>query len=80
VKEYLYAVMPAVNASAIMAVAVLFAYRFLPSANRPVVNLALIVLVGALFYSGALLAFHRHRVIRLYQAIRDMLQRRRVTA
>jgi len=79
-REYAYAVMPALNASIIMAVAVLVTYHFLNPASRPILNLALIVVVGAVSYTGALFAFHYRRVVRLIDALRNMLQPRKQLA
>jgi len=75
-KEYLYAMMPAVNASIIMAIAVLVTYRLLPSSYRPLVSFALIATVGVVTYVAALFVFHRKRIARLIRAVRDALRER----
>jgi O-antigen/teichoic acid export membrane protein len=77
IREYLYAVVPAVSASVFMAIVVLLIRLAIPSSYSAPVVLSLIVSSGALSYVGALFLFHRHRIIRLFQAIRDMLLKKK---
>lgn len=79
-KEYVYAVMPAITSSAFMAIAVLLLRAALPASFGITLRFSLIVVAGALSYLAALFLFHRHRLIRLFQAIRDMLQKRKAPA
>jgi O-antigen/teichoic acid export membrane protein len=76
VGDYWRAISPAASASAIMAVAVLVASRMIPGSFRPVVTLALIILVGAVTYGGALFAFHRRRVVQLVRGVRGILAKK----
>jgi O-antigen/teichoic acid export membrane protein len=76
IREYGYAVMPAVTASAIMGISVLLTYRFLSPNSRPLVSLVIVVAVGVLSYAGALFTLHYRRVIRLVTAIKGMLRPR----
>ena len=76
VAEYWKAVFPALSASAIMAIAVFMAKTLLPGSYRPIVMLAVIILVGTVSYVGALLAFHRRRVFQLVQGVRAVIAKK----
>ncbi|HEX5423166.1 MAG TPA: lipopolysaccharide biosynthesis protein [Candidatus Acidoferrales bacterium] len=78
--SYVSAVLPALNASAIMGVIVLITYRLLPASNGPLANLVIIVLVGAFAYVGAVGLFHRERALRLITGIRNTLRARESVA
>jgi PST family polysaccharide transporter len=71
-KEYISVLMPALSASAIMAVVVLLTRSVLPVGSRPIPCLLLLFVIGTLSYAGALLAFHRHRVTQMIRIIRSM--------
>jgi O-antigen/teichoic acid export membrane protein len=68
-REYLSAIMPAVNASGVMTVAVLVARWTLPIAFQSVSGLALLITIGTVSYVGALLVFHRQGISRIVRAI-----------
>jgi O-antigen/teichoic acid export membrane protein len=70
--EYASAILPAVSASVIMTVVVIFVRVILPNGTRPLFCLLLVIATGALSYAGALLAFHRRRVTQLVRTIRGM--------
>jgi len=71
-KDYLSAIMPALSATAIMAICIL-ASRFVFSPTmRPLPNLLLTVIAGAATYVGALLVFHRDRVARLFRNMKSL--------
>jgi O-antigen/teichoic acid export membrane protein len=74
-KEYVSVLMPALSASAIMAVVVLLTRSVLPDGSHPLPYLLSLIVVGALSYAGALLAFHRARVNGLIRTIWSMFQR-----
>jgi PST family polysaccharide transporter len=69
--EYISSVLPAVNASLLMTVAVLFS-RWTTSALSSPVRLSILVVVGVLTYGATLLAFYRQRVKRLLRAVREL--------
>ncbi|MGH9735293.1 MAG: lipopolysaccharide biosynthesis protein [Candidatus Acidiferrales bacterium] len=73
-REYAMAVMPAASASAIMAIVVLVAYRFLPRSGPPLLNLALLVAAGAISYAAALFTLHYRRIAQLVSALKGMLR------
>jgi O-antigen/teichoic acid export membrane protein len=75
-KEYVSVLMPALSASVIMTVAVLLTRFVLPAESHPSPYLLLTIVVGMLSYVGALLTFHRHRVIHLIRVIRTIRQQR----
>lgn len=70
--DYVSAILPALSASAIMAIVVLLTRLVLPAVNQPLSCLLLLTLVGVLSYAGCLLAFHRPRVAHMFQIIRSM--------
>ncbi len=70
--DYVSAVFPALNASAIMAAAVLLTRSAMPSGTRPAIRLAIMTAAGALSYAGALLVFHRRRMVRLISAVKAL--------
>lgn len=72
VKEYLQAILPAVSASAVMSVVVLFARSVWVLNSRSVVGLSSLVIAGALSYAGALVVFHYERIVRLIRAVKRM--------
>ncbi|MGA7792913.1 MAG: lipopolysaccharide biosynthesis protein [Candidatus Acidiferrales bacterium] len=74
-QEYVSVLMPALSASALMAVVVLFTRSMLPAGSRPLWCLLLLTAIGALSYAGALLAFHRQRVTHMIRVIRSIRQR-----
>lgn len=74
-KEYISILMPALSASVMMAVVVLLARSALPAGYRPLPCLLLLIVIGALSYAGALLAFHRQRVAYIIRVIRSIRQR-----
>ena len=69
--EYISSVLPAVNASLLMTAAVLFSRWATASLSSPL-RLAILVVVGALTYGAALLAFYRQRVKRILRAVREL--------
>jgi PST family polysaccharide transporter len=69
--EYISSVLPAVNASLLMAAVLLFS-RWASSAISSPVRLAFLVVVGSLAYGAALLTFYRQRVKGLLQAVREL--------
>lgn len=62
VKQHVSVVMPALSASAIMAVVLIVARAILATRPHSLVALSLLVIIGVLSYAGALFAFHRNRV------------------
>lgn len=74
VREYATAVMPAVSASAVMTVGLLLTYRLLPHSGPPLLNLLLIVGVGAISYAAALFTLHYRRIVQLVSALKDMMR------
>jgi O-antigen/teichoic acid export membrane protein len=79
-KEYLFAVTPAVSASAAMVVVVLFVRSTLPLRSHPSAGLSLIVIAGLLSYAGALFVFHRRRVSALIDTAKRMLRKEQSSA
>jgi O-antigen/teichoic acid export membrane protein len=71
-KEYISVLTPALSASVIMTVVVLFARSVLPTEFHPLPCLLLIIVIAVLSYAGALLAFHRPRVTHLFRVIRNI--------
>jgi PST family polysaccharide transporter len=67
--DYLTAVIPAVNASLIMAVLVLGGRLALPLSLPPLFRLMLLVSLGVAAYSGAFWVLYRERVSRLVRAV-----------
>jgi O-antigen/teichoic acid export membrane protein len=78
--NYLSAVMPAASASLIMAAVVLLVRWAVPANLHMWLRLALFVLTGAAVYVGALLTFHRQRVLRLVQMAKNMRQQKSATS
>jgi len=70
VKEHVSVVMPALSASAIMAVVLIVARSMLATGAHSLINLALLVIIGVLSYAGALFAFHRNRLGSLLRTFR----------
>ena len=75
VRDYLHTIMPASSASILMAVAVLLLRLILPQRVHSTVDLGVLIGVGALSYSGALLLFHYQRVLRMMNIIRNARNR-----
>jgi PST family polysaccharide transporter len=73
-KEYVFVLMPALSASAFMAVVILLTRSVLPAGSHPLFCLLLLVAIGALSYAGALLTFHRPRVTHIMRAITSLRQ------
>jgi hypothetical protein len=73
-KEYAGAVLPAVNGSLIMAVIIWITRMGLSGRFRAPIELILMILVGVISYSGALLCLHRGRVIELMGMAKRMLR------
>jgi PST family polysaccharide transporter len=69
--EYISSVLPAINASLLMAAVVLFS-RWASSALSSPLRLVLLVIVGVLTYGAALLLFYRQRVKRIVRLIRGI--------
>lgn len=69
-REYLSAVIPALNASAVMGVVVLLARFVSPFKPHSLPGLCFLVLAGALSYVGALLLFHYQRVVRIVRGLK----------
>ena len=74
VKEYVSTVLPALNASIIMAIVVLLTRSVMRSESHSLAGLFLIVLSGTLSYSGALFVLHRGRVSRLLRTTWGMFK------
>lgn len=73
-KEYIWVVIPALGASAIMAVVVLMVRFLLTSRPHSLGGLLLLSGSGALAYAGALFVFHRSRVTSLIRTITTIFQ------
>lgn len=73
-KEYLSAVLPALSATAIMAVVVLIIRAMVPFGSHLIFHLCVLVIAGTLSYSGALLALFRERVLRVVRVLRNIRQ------
>lgn len=71
-KDYLYAVLPALSASATMTICVLATRFVFFHAMHPLSNLLLTISVGVATYLGALFVFHRDRVARLVRIIKSL--------
>ena len=71
-REYLSAIVPSAVASMIMALVLVLLRSELSAHWSLRVNLILLVTAGMLSYAGALLAFHRRRLIQLFRALRGM--------
>ena len=68
--EYISSVLPAINASLLMTVAVFVrAGQFALSSP---LRLTLLIVVGSLTFGAALLAFYRQRVKRIFRAVREL--------
>jgi O-antigen/teichoic acid export membrane protein len=78
--SYLSAVMPAASASLIMAAVVLLVRWAVPANFHMWVRLALFIIAGAAVYAGALLTFHRDRVLHLVRMARSMRQQKSATS
>lgn len=68
--DYALTVMPSVTSSLVMAIAVILVHMESPFRPQSVPDLCLLVFAGALSYSGALLAFHYQRVVRITRALK----------
>jgi len=75
-REYVSVLMPAISASAVMAVVVLLTRWALPAGFHPLPGLLLLIIIGALSYAGALVAFHRARVTHMIRIVRSFRQQR----
>lgn len=73
VKEYVLVLLPSINASAIMAIALFGIRAIIPAKMPALLALALLTLGGALVYCGSLFTFHRERVGHLIVTIKAML-------
>jgi hypothetical protein len=74
-KEYVSALMPALSASAIMAVVVFLTHSMLPERSHPLPSLLLLIAIGTVSYAGALLTFHRQRVTHMLRVVRSIRRR-----
>jgi O-antigen/teichoic acid export membrane protein len=61
-KEHISVVMPAVSASTVMTVVLIFTRSMLATRSHSLLALSLLVIIGVLSYTGALFALHRNRV------------------
>jgi len=68
-KEYLFVVIPAINASVMMTAVVLLIRFLLKDRPHSLSGLLLLSICGALSYAGALFVFHRARVTSLIRTI-----------
>jgi O-antigen/teichoic acid export membrane protein len=71
--QYLKVLVPSLNASIIMVIAVLGVRAILRARISPVLELSVLSGIGAVAYGGALLVFYRDRVGHLTRTIRGML-------
>ncbi|MGB6978366.1 MAG: lipopolysaccharide biosynthesis protein [Candidatus Acidiferrales bacterium] len=62
VREYLLVVLPALNASAIMAVVLILIRSMIAARPHSIMGLSILVIAGIVAYAAALFAFHRERV------------------
>lgn len=71
-KDYLSAIMPALNATATMTICVLAGRLVFFPAMRPLSNLLFTVIVGMGTYLGALFIFHHDRIARLFRTMKSL--------
>lgn len=76
VREYVLTVVPALNASVIMAVTILLVRWAVPATIPLLIRLLLVVLVGSAAYALTLFAFHRERLSFLFRTIRGLRTRK----
>jgi hypothetical protein len=69
-KEYLSTLLPALSASAIMAICVVTARFLFGHPSNPLLSLLISIIVGVTSYLAALFLFHRDRVIGLAHTLK----------
>lgn len=74
VKTYLVTIFPAINGSLAMTAVILLLRSLMRSNSNSPLTLLLILVSGAVSYSGALFLFHRERVGQLFKITRGMLK------
>jgi hypothetical protein len=74
VREYLLVVLPALNASAIMAVVLILIRSMLAARPHSIMGLSILVIAGIVAYAAALFAFHRERVTVIFRTLTRMFR------
>jgi teichuronic acid exporter len=74
VRDHISVVIPALSASAIMAVVLIVTRSMLATGAHSLGRLALLVIIGMLSYGGALFALHRNRVRAVFRAFRRVFR------